>query len=354
VSPLKRHRLMLNRIGACCALLALGLLLPGTLQADYLKTTRAATLKVDAAGDAEVLSALEVGVALELLADEQTSGYYHARSAAGTAGWVYRTFVRRYPGALPTSPIAQPSGGTEGTTPAEGAFTARHLKLGRPVVLYERAREGYCLAEDGRLKIPLWVQYELLPAELEGPATRGDNFQPDLSVPTPFRSELADYSKSGYDRGHMAPAADMKRSDQVMGESFLLSNMCPQNPTLNRGLWAQLEDGVRGWVRQRGTLTVISGPVFEPKSGKVSYAVIGGSGVAVPTHFFKIVVDANQTGDVQALAFLIPNEAPQTTELAKYLVSIDQIEMLTGIDFLSALPDKEEDALEASVASKLW
>lgn len=321
-------------------------LIPGTLHADYLEVSRAATLKAEPSGDAEVVSRLDAGITLTLLEDDQTSGYYHARLSGGTAGWVYRTFVRRYPGSPPAATGTRPSG--------EPGYAARHLRLGKPVVLYERSWEGYSLAEDGRLKIPLWVQYELESSELEGPATRGDDFRPDLSIPAGFRSELADYARSGYDRGHMAPAADMKRSDEVMGESFSLSNMCPQNPTLNRGLWARLEDAVRGWVQQRGALTIISGPVFEPRAGKVTYPVLGGNSVAVPTHFYKIVVDASRAGDVQALVFLIPNEAPRETDLATYLVSIDQVERLTGVDFLSALSDGEEDALEARVAPGLW
>lgn len=104
----------------------------------------------------------------------------------------------------------------------------------------------------------------------------------------------------------------------------------------------------------RGPLTVISGPVFEPKSGQVSYRLVGQDEVAVPTHFFKIVVDARAGQAPQALAFLIPNAAPVDKDLNHYLVSIDEIERLTGIDFLSALPDQEEEALEAGVAGHVW
>lgn len=344
----------LDRSHALGLLLALLLILPAPLHADYLKVSRSATLKAEPAGDAEVVSPLAVDAMLELLSGEQVSGYYSARTTNGVEGWVYRTFVRRFPGELPGDAGMPPGGGPTGITPAEAAHAARHLRLGRPVTLYERAHEGYALAADARLKLPLWVQYELSPAELEGPASREDDFQPDRSIPAPFRAELADYAGSGYDRGHMVPAADMKRSDQVMTESFLLSNMCPQNPTLNRGLWARLEDAVRGWVRQRGALTVISGPVFSPTDGRVGYPVVGQGAVAVPTHFFKIVVDANRPGDLQALAFLVPNRAPGDTDLAAYLVSIDEIERLTGTDYLTALPEGEESALEARASAALW
>jgi endonuclease G len=333
---------------------ALALLLAAAARADYLVVSRNATLKAEPSGEAAIVSSLEPGDTLLLVETEQTSGYYRAQVPGGAGGWVYRTLVRRYTGepAAPAAPMTPPAPG--GLTPAEEGYAARHLRLGKPVVLYERFRQGYALAEDGRLKIPLWVQYELSPGELEGPASRQENFRPDLSIPAGYRAELEDYQGSGWDRGHMAPAADMTRSDEVMGESFLLSNMSPQNSTLNRGLWANLEEAVRGWVRQRGTLTVITGPVFEPEQARVSYRLIGPHHVAVPTHFYKIVVDARNSSAVQALAFLVPNQAPGGRDLQGFLTSIDRIEAVTGIDFLSELPDSQEAAVESRVAQGLW
>ncbi len=94
------------------------------------------------------------------------------------------------------------------------------MSLGKPQGIYERVCEGYVLAQDARLKIPIWVQYELSPDELQGPASRTNNFKPDTSIPSGSRAELDDYSGNGFDRGHMAPAGDMKRSRWVMSESW--------------------------------------------------------------------------------------------------------------------------------------
>ena len=103
----------------------------------------------------------------------------------------------------------------------------------------------------------------LSPNELDGPAVRSNDFGPDTSIPAGSRSELSDYSGSGFDRGHMAPAEDMTRSEKVMSECFLLSNMIPQiGDGFNNGIWKSLENAVRGWVQQRGELTIIAGPVF--------------------------------------------------------------------------------------------
>ena len=153
----------------------------------------------------------------------------------------------------------------------------------------------------------------------------------------------------------MAPAADMKRSDKVMSESFLLSNMCPQaGINFNRGIWARLEGAVRGWVRQKGTLVIITGPVFEPVDNKVSYFVIGDNNVAVPTYFYKIVVDMNNPENFEALAFLMPNKTISSGEIDEYLTSIDEIEKLTGFDFLSALPGETQEILESNISSEIW
>ena len=240
-------------------------------------------------------------------------------------------------------------------TPEQKRFAARHLKLGKPQAVYERVREGYVLAQDGRLKIPLWVQYELSPEELNGPMERTNDFQPDTSVPFGFRAELADYSGSGCDRGHMAPAEDMNRSRRAMAESFLMSNMAPQvDVGFNQQLWKNLEAAVRGWVEQRGTLTIITGPIFAIEAGEVNYSLIGNNHVAVPTHFYKIVVDDNSTGNIEALAFVIPNENLSGRHYNEFLASIDEIEIATGLDFLSALEKDIQSQIESVTSDLVW
>jgi endonuclease G len=166
---------------------------------------------------------------------------------------------------------------------------------------------------------------------------------------------LSDYSGSGFDREHMAPAGDMKRSTRVMSESFLLSNMAPQvGIGFNRHIWENLESTVRGWVQQRGKLIIITGPVFILENGQVTYQVIGDNYVAVPTHFYQIVVDANDANNVNVLAFLLPNESLTGRHYSEFLTSVDEIERLTGLNFLEKLPDQIENKIEALIVTEVW
>jgi len=340
-------------------LLILGIPLAGS--GDYLEVRRAATLKDAPDREATVLVRPEVGTKLLLLDDgEQRYGYYHARyPVTGITGWIYRTLVRRYPGAIPWEmtavagdPLMDP---TYQPTAQDQDMARDHLSIGKPQAVYERIREGYVAAQDARLKIPLWVQYQLGPRDLIGETERTDDYRPDYSIPYGARAELSDYRDSGFDRGHLAPAADMIRSESAMSESFLLSNMAPQTGIgFNRHLWAELEAAVRGWVEQRGTLTIITGPVFAVQDDSVRYRVIGDRHVAVPTHFYKIIVDANDQEDIRALAFLIPNQQLTGRDIGEFVTSIDHIEEQTGLDFLSAVLEDQQTMVEAQTAQHLW
>ncbi|MBW2063347.1 MAG: DNA/RNA non-specific endonuclease [Deltaproteobacteria bacterium] len=350
---------------AFCAVFSLVLLicLPITaVYGDYLEVRRPALIKAEPNREARTIERVTPGTRLELLNEgRQVNGYYNVRASfPGQSGWIYRTLVRRYAGEIPVpepegqiiDPLADP---TLSLTPEMRRYAARHLRLGKPQAVYERVRQGYVLAQDARLKIPLWVQYELSLNELQGPARRTDDFQPDTSIPYGYRAELEDYSGSGFDRGHMAPAGDMKRSWRVMSESFLLSNMCPQvGRGFNRNIWKNLESAIRGWVEQRGTLTIITGPIFAIQGNRVSYQVVGENHVAVPTHFYKIIVDASNPNRPEALAFMLPNENLSGRSYREFLTSIDEIEKATGLDFLSALPVAVQESLESEKASRIW
>jgi endonuclease G, mitochondrial len=339
-----------------------GLLVGPEANADYLEVRRDTTLKAQPSSHATVVAQASVGAFLPLLNDgAQVNGYYNVQpSAPGQTAWIYRTLVRRWYGEIPVpvedeanlSPLRDVS---FNLTPEQVGFARRHLRLGKPQAVYERVRQGYVTAQDGRLKIPLWVQYEISPEELNGPIARTDDFQPDTSIPYGYRAELEDYNTSGFDRGHMAPAEDMNRSQRTMAESFLLTNMAPQvGVGFNQQLWKDLETAIRGWVAQRGRLTIITGPIFAIDAGKVSYAVIGADHVAVPTHFYKIVVDANSSGHLDALAFVIPNKNLSGHHYKEYLASIDEIEAATGLDFLSALDPDVQNQLESKKAQNIW
>ena len=233
--------------------------------------------------------------------------------------------------------------------------SSRHLKLGKPEAVYERFREGYALAQDARLKIPVWVQYELRQEDLAETVERTDNFTADSTIPAGSRAETSDYRGSGFDQGHLVPAADMRKNQQVMDDCFLLSNIAPQvGIGFNQRIWRTLETRVRGWVGNRGTLTIIIGPVFLVKRHKITFKVIGDNAVAVPSHFFKIIVDANDENNISTLAFLMPNKDLGSHELSEYLVSIDELERLTGLDFLSALSEEQQEGIESVRAVSIW
>lgn len=192
-----------------------------------------------------------------------------------------------------------------------------------------------------------WVIYHLTKEHLEGTlAERGNNFRADPDVPTGSASP-ADYTRSGYDRGHLSPAADNAWSQETMSESFFMSNMSPQEPGFNRGIWKRLEDQVRSWGREYGSLWIVVGPVL-----KDSLSTIGANHVAVPGAYFKVVADLDKCEE-KMIAFLMPNQ-PSKEPLAHFAVSVDSVENLTGIDFFSELPDSLENALESTVNANGW
>jgi len=245
----------------------------------------------------------------------------------------------------------------ERTLSGRGAWS-RHLAVGKPQACVERLREGYAVGLDARLRIPAWVQYELTAEDLGGETPRG-HFSVDETIPAVARAQLEDYRRSGFDKGHLAPVSDSKRSGFVMGDSYLLTNVAPQEPGLNRHAWVRLEQAVRIWTSQRSQLVVITGPVF-PTSNEtptVKYAVIGENRVAVPAAFFKIVVDVRVPSLPEALAFMFPNDESLNPRIPfdddRFRVSIDELERLTGLDFLSALPESAQARVESQI-QPIW
>ena len=187
-------------------------------------------------------------------------------------------------------------------------------------------RAGYVTLNDTAAKLPVWVSYTLYPEYALGCVPRSNGFAPDQSLPKGSRAELADYAKSGYDIGHVAPNADMSSFDQFEKESFLLTNMFPQKPGLNRGIWKLLETSIRGWATQLGhPLVVYAGPIYGPGD-----STIGANKVVVPHAFFKIVVDTTTN---QVAGFLFNHEGGQGNDLTKVRAPITQIQQLSGVTF---------------------
>lgn len=194
-----------------------------------------------------------------------------------------------------------------------------------------------------------WVYYELTSAEARNNNyERSDNFKADSQVET-GSAALADYKGSGYDRGHLAPAGDMGFSSAAMSESFYMSNMSPQDPSFNRGIWRQLESLVRSWSTEKAELFIVTGPVLE-----AGLSTIGYNEVSVPNYYYKVLLDYDESsGGYEAIGFLLPNRKGQG-DLNDYVVSVDRIEQLTGIDFYAQLTDEIENDIEASYEKGYW
>jgi endonuclease G len=212
-----------------------------------------------------------------------------------------------------------------------------HTRLGGETL----KRTGYTLCYDADKKTPLWVAWELTEEEVTtGSEKRADSFVPDPDVKG-AKAYTQDYTGSGYDRGHMAPAGDMKWSKQAMAESFYMTNICPQVPNLNRGDWNDLEETCRKWAKKYGRIYIACGPIYTAKTVKR----IGNHQVGVPDAFYKVVL-LNVDSDPQALGFIFPNEAGNHP-LEQYLCSVDEVEEQTQIDFFPQLDDELENRIEA-------
>ncbi|MGC8865622.1 MAG: DNA/RNA non-specific endonuclease [Bacteroidales bacterium] len=207
--------------------------------------------------------------------------------------------------------------------------------------------QGYTVSYDIENKIPKWVAYYLVPHRLKKISKRSDDFRPDPWIPLAFSATLQDYKSSGYDRGHLAPAADMSWSDEVMSESFFLSNMTPQEPSFNRGIWKKLEDEVRKWAQTYDTLLIVTGPMPGAYKG-----YIGDGKVAVPVSFYKALM-AWQNNVGHGLALVIPNEA-SNQPIAYYALSVDSLESLLSCNLFAALPQPAQENAECKIDWAFW
>jgi len=204
---------------------------------------------------------------------------------------------------------------------------------------------GYCVSYNHRYKQANWVAYQLTALETIKVVDRENKFKAD---PLILETNLAkDYLKSGYDRGHLAPSADMTYSRTTMLESFYYSNMSPQAPLFNRNIWNDLEELTRTWAKEYDSLYIVVGPVLGD-----SLSAIGPHKVAVPKYYYKVILD-NQKNKEKAIAFIMKNEG-SSLSLKTFVVSIDEIELLTGIDFFPKLENTLEKSLESKKCLECW
>lgn len=209
------------------------------------------------------------------------------------------------------------------------------------------SHQAYTVSYNCDWKIPNWVAYELLAKEVSGEAPRGDEFMPDPKVPGEYTATTYDYSHSGYDRGHMIPSGDVKWSQSANNETFYLSNICPQNKNLNRGIWNSLEEQVRKWAKEKGKVYVACGPIVADK-----HKTIGEHKVAIPDSFFKALL-IKENGKWYSIAFLFPNQSGNNL-LVSYALTVNELEAKTGMDFFPELPDNLEEQVEDTVDWEHW
>lgn len=186
-------------------------------------------------------------------------------------------------------------------------------------------RSGYALQLDNQARVAAWVTYVLTAQQVTSCGDRPERFEPDPLVPSRARATPQDYARSGWDQGHLAPNADQSWHPRVQQESFYLSNVAPQHPTLNRQLWNQLEQSIRAWAFEMGALHVTTGVVY-----KDSVQTVGFRQIAVPTHFYKIVthVESGRTW-----AFLAPNTVTNHRVIRQIQTSVAEIQQLSGVRF---------------------
>ena len=207
---------------------------------------------------------------------------------------------------------------------------------------------GFDLGYNEQYEQAAWVAYVLTREEVEwGIVERTDNFRADTNLSTGSASP-ADYQGSGFDRGHLAPAGDMQWNPTAMSESFLMSNMSPQLPGFNRGIWKKLESEVRNWALEKDSIYVITGPVLAPID-----SFIGENQVGVPQYFYKVLVDLSPP-DHSLIAFLLPNSA-SSDSLLQFAIPVDSLEQITGYDFFAGAPNQEMvDWLERQLDLGSW
>jgi endonuclease G len=220
-------------------------------------------------------------------------------------------------------------------------------------------RKGYTVSYNSETKNPNWVAWHLTKSHTYGSFQRREEaFSEDESVKAP-RATNNDYYNSRYDRGHMCPAGDNKWDKEAMTQSFLFTNICPQNHGLNKYEWNDLEIQCRDWAREYGAVDIVCGPLYSSKGGRYKVGsshepqqkTIGRNKVWVPDAFFKVVLC--RQGRPKAIGFVYRNEGVKQLK-TEAVRTVDEVEALTGIDFFPALDDDMENRIEASANLSDW
>ena len=217
------------------------------------------------------------------------------------------------------------------------------LKNKREIIL---KRKGYMISYNSDNKIPNWVAWHLTTEHVDGNYKRMGGYQEDTSVPMP-RATKEDYNNTKWSHGHMCPAADNKWDQKAMIESNLLTNICPQDKSLNSGLWNKIEQDCRRWAKKYGDVYIACGPVLLNNK----HETIGDNNIVVPEAFFKVILCLNP--EPKSIGYIIRNNEG-TKKRDHFINSVDEVERITGIDFFPALPDDVENEVESYANINDW
>ena len=246
---------------------------------------------------------------------------------------------------------AKPSESTS-VSISDGSYASAHFFGGMPVdksypgSIKILENEGFVVGYCERRKNPAWVCYRIFRDAIEKGPKRPSRFSVDDR--TKARVSHDDYTRSGYDRGHMAPnwAIALRYGEEAQKQTFLMSNIVPQKPNLNQGPWRELEEDVAKWYgNEFEEVWVMTGPVYDDEVTKLE------SGVEIPDAFFKIIVDQKDDGSVRVMSVLMEQTIVRRANWEDYLVSVDVIEEVTGLDFLPGLESETEALLEKKTSS---
>lgn len=254
-----------------------------------------------------------------------------------------------------------------------------HLPFGVPTTPANATNEmllvqtEYVINYDADLRVPTWVANRLREDDIDEPRERTECFRPDPRLMYADDAAFcADYEEPVYDRGHLVPNADMTRSEPAMINTYIFTNMTPQHDRFNRVIWQRLEGYVRDWTRTKGEIYVLTGAVFDrdgdgqrdaDNAAEQMESNNGQMRVAVPSHFYKIILHERPNGFIENLTILLSHSdesitgTAANTYLADHITSIDEIEALTGMDFLTGIGSEnpaKEAAIEANTAGGLW
>ena len=208
---------------------------------------------------------------------------------------------------------------------------------------------GFTLSFNREHNNPNWAAWELTADEAKGTLPRANDFEPDPKLPKNHQVTHADYTRSGYDRGHMVPAADMKWDSKAMNDCFYMSNICPQTHALNAGGWETLESACRRWAKQEGSVYIVCGPVYKGTKHKTIGKDLK---ITVPEGFFKVVLSMRE-GKEKAIGFYYANSNAKQS-MAQTATTVDEIEALTGMDFFINIDDYLEERIESTFSLKQW